>query len=56
MFRLSFLKPMTKIEKDLQFLIKDCKIKDDEELKMIIEECQKLGVSARYYLEEFTSF
>ena len=47
---------MNKIEKDLQFLIKDCKMKNNEEIELIIEECQKLGVSARYYLEEFTSF
>jgi hypothetical protein len=47
---------MNKIEKDLHFLIKECDIKDNDKLELIISECQKLGVSVRYYLEEFTSF
>ena len=50
------LKSMNKIEQDLRFLVKDCGIKDDDKLKLIIEECQKYNVSARYYLEEFTAF
>jgi len=45
----------TTIEQDLHFLYEVCEL-NDEQVDTIMTECQKLNVSAEYYLEEFTEF
>ena len=43
------------IEQDLHYLIEVCEL-DDQEVDMIMTECERLNVSPEYYLEEFTTF
>ncbi len=44
----------TQLQKDLDFLINECKLGDDD-ISKVIDECERVGVTARYYIEEFTA-